>query len=131
MNKSLARPLMMAFGVTFLLIAAAMVLTPSTTADELPPAEAAGQANAVIPQEGCELLQTIQYARCGHTVVRRFAAPVEVQGQQLEAVQALYPDFTERQVGLRRFSDVLRTLERESLLTLKTDESGNMLVQIL
>jgi len=47
------------------------------------------------------------------------------------AVQALYPDFTERQVGLRRFSDVLRTLERENLLTLKTDESGNMLVHIL
>jgi len=47
------------------------------------------------------------------------------------AVQALYPDFTERQVGLRRFSDVLRTLEREHLLTLKTDESGNMLVHIL
>jgi len=47
------------------------------------------------------------------------------------AVQALYPDFTERQVGLRRFSDVLRTLEREHLLTIKTDESGNMLVHIL
>ena len=43
----------------------------------------------------------------------------------------LYPDFTERQVGLRRFSDVLRTLVREHLLTLKTDESGNMLVHIL
>lgn len=47
------------------------------------------------------------------------------------AVQALYPDFTERQIGLRRFSDVLRTLERERLLTIKTDESGNMLVHIL
>ncbi|MGN0777076.1 MAG: NYN domain-containing protein [Candidatus Ventricola sp.] len=47
------------------------------------------------------------------------------------AVQALYPDFTERQIGLRRFSDVLRTLEREGLLKLKTDEGGNMLVHIL
>ena len=47
------------------------------------------------------------------------------------AVQALYPDFTERQIGLRRFSDVLRTLEREGLLGLKTDEGGNMLVHIL
>lgn len=102
MNKSLARPLMMAFGVTILLIAAAMVLTPSTTADELPPAEAAGQANAVIPQEGCELLQTIQYARCGHTVVRRFAAPVEVQGQQLEAVQALYPAWRITEFGAKQ-----------------------------
>ena len=47
------------------------------------------------------------------------------------AVQALYPDFTERQIGLRRFSAVLRTLEREGLLRLKTDEGGNMLVHIL
>ena len=47
------------------------------------------------------------------------------------AVQAEYPDFTERTVGLRRFSDLLRVLEREKLLTLETDESGNMLVHIL
>ena len=47
------------------------------------------------------------------------------------AVQAEYPDFTERAVGLRRFSDVLRALERERLLSLETDEGGNMLVHIL
>lgn len=47
------------------------------------------------------------------------------------AVQADYPDFTERQIGLRRFSDVLRALEREGLLALETDESGNMLINIL
>ncbi len=46
------------------------------------------------------------------------------------AVQAEYPDFTERQIGLRRFSDVLRALEREKLLTIETDDSGNMLVNI-
>lgn len=46
------------------------------------------------------------------------------------AVQADYPDFTERQIGLRRFSDVLRALERERLLSLETDEGGNMLVHI-
>ena len=47
------------------------------------------------------------------------------------AVQAEYPDFTERQIGLRRFSDVLRALEREGLLRLVTDEGGDMLVDIL
>ncbi len=47
------------------------------------------------------------------------------------AVQAEYPDFTERQIGQRRFSDVLRALEREGLLTLETDEGGNLLVRIL
>ena len=47
------------------------------------------------------------------------------------AVQARYPDFNERQIGHRRFSDVLRSLEREKLLTLENDEGGNMLVHIL
>ena len=47
------------------------------------------------------------------------------------AVQAKYPDFNERQIGHRRFSDVLRSLERERLLTLENDEGGNMLVRIL
>ena len=47
------------------------------------------------------------------------------------AVQAEYPDFTERAIGLRRFSDLLRALEREQLLKLETDESGNMLAHIL
>ena len=47
------------------------------------------------------------------------------------AVQAEFPDFTERQIGQRRFSDVLRALEREGLLRLVNDESGNLLVDIL
>lgn len=47
------------------------------------------------------------------------------------AVLAEYPDFTERQIGHRRFSDVLRALERERLLRIESDEGGNMLVHIL
>ena len=47
------------------------------------------------------------------------------------AVQAEFPDFTERQIGHRRFSDVLRALEKEGLLRLVPDESGNLLVDIL
>ena len=46
------------------------------------------------------------------------------------AVQGEYPDFTERQIGQRRFSDVLRALEREGILRLVNDESGNLLVDI-
>ncbi len=47
------------------------------------------------------------------------------------AIQAEYPDYTERQIGHRRFSDVLRALEREHLLRIESDEGGNMLVNIL
>ncbi len=46
------------------------------------------------------------------------------------AVLASYPDFTERTVGHRRFSDVLRALEKEGLLRVETDDGGNMLVRI-
>ncbi|MBP3657159.1 MAG: NYN domain-containing protein [Clostridia bacterium] len=47
------------------------------------------------------------------------------------SVLSEYPDFSERQIGHRRFSDVLRALEREKLLRVVTDDSGNMLVNIL
>ena len=46
------------------------------------------------------------------------------------AVLEVYPDFSERQIGHRRFSDVLRDLEREKLLKVETDDGGNMLVRI-
>ena len=42
-----------------------------------------------------------------------------------------YPDFTERQTGHRRFSDILRELEKKKLLELEVDESGNMLARII
>ncbi|MBQ8092918.1 MAG: NYN domain-containing protein [Clostridia bacterium] len=46
------------------------------------------------------------------------------------AVLASYPDFNERQIGYRRFSDVLRDLEKSKLLKIEMSESGNMLVRI-
>ena len=46
------------------------------------------------------------------------------------AVLDVYPDFSERQIGFRRFSDVLRELERAKLLKVEMAEGGNMLVRI-
>ena len=46
------------------------------------------------------------------------------------AVLDAYPDFSERQIGFRRFSDVLRELERAKLLKVEMAEGGNMLVRI-
>ncbi len=47
------------------------------------------------------------------------------------AVQNEYPDFTERTVGFKRFSDLLRSLEKAGLLQIEMDEQKSMLVKIL
>ncbi len=46
-------------------------------------------------------------------------------------IQAAFPDFTERAIGFKRFSDVLRQMEKEKLLRLEMDEQNNMLVKML
>lgn len=89
MSQSSSRPLLMTLGVIALLIAAALLLTPSSATDELPPAQVS--AESITPQEGCELLQTLTYTRCEHTVIRRLTAPAEIYGQSLDDVQSLYP----------------------------------------
>ena len=46
-------------------------------------------------------------------------------------IQAAYPDYSERAIGFKRFSDVLRQMEKEKLLALETDEHKNILVKML
>lgn len=46
-------------------------------------------------------------------------------------IQAAFPDFTERAIGFKRFSDVLKQMEKENLLKLEMDEQNNMLVKML
>mgnify|MGYP004512932221 FL=1 len=46
-------------------------------------------------------------------------------------IQAAYPDFSERAIGFKRFSDVLRQMEKDSLLKLEMDDQRNMLIKML
>ncbi|MDO4549031.1 MAG: NYN domain-containing protein, partial [Clostridia bacterium] len=46
------------------------------------------------------------------------------------AIQAEYPDFEERQIGFKRFSDVMKRLEKEGLLKVEMDEAHTMLLKI-
>ena len=46
-------------------------------------------------------------------------------------IQAAYPDFSERAIGFKRFSDILKQMEKESLLKLEMDNQRNMLVKML
>lgn len=47
------------------------------------------------------------------------------------SVQNDYPDFTERSIGFKRFSDLLRALEKSGALKVEMDEQKTMLVKIL
>lgn len=82
-------------------IAAVTLLLPSgsTAPGELPPAQAVDSADGAKVEEGCELLQTLSYTRCEHTVTRRVTAPVELYGKTLAEVEALYPEWQITEFG--------------------------------
>ena len=42
-----------------------------------------------------------------------------------------YPDFTEKAIGFKRFSDVMKQLEKDGLLTVEMDEQKTMLIKLL
>ena len=46
-------------------------------------------------------------------------------------IQSMYPDFQEKNVGFKRFSDLLKELEKEKVLSLEMDQQRNMLVKML
>ena len=46
-------------------------------------------------------------------------------------IQSLYPGFQEKTVGFKRFSDLLKALEKEKVLTLEMDDQRNMLIKML
>ena len=46
-------------------------------------------------------------------------------------IQGLYPDFQEKNVGFKRFSDLLKALEKEKVLALEMDQQRNMLIKML
>lgn len=46
------------------------------------------------------------------------------------AIQSEYPDFDERAIGFKRFSDMLKRLEKEALVAIEMDEQHTMLIKI-
>ena len=45
-------------------------------------------------------------------------------------IQSDYPDFDERSIGFKRFSDMMKQLEKEGLLVVEMDEARTMLLKI-
>ena len=46
-------------------------------------------------------------------------------------IQAAFPDFSERSIGFKRFSDVLKQLEKDGVLVLEMDEQKTMLIKVV
>ena len=42
-----------------------------------------------------------------------------------------YPDFNERSIGFKRFSDVMKQLEKDGLVVVEMDEQKTMLIKLL
>ena len=72
-----------------LLLAGGFLLMQGEQAEE--PSYQVSMADAVRVKDGAELMQTLTYTRCAHTVTRRVTAPVELYGKTLEEVAPLYP----------------------------------------
>lgn len=45
-------------------------------------------------------------------------------------IQANYPDFSEKALGFKRFSDMLKAMEKEKLVSVELDEQGTMLIKV-
>ncbi len=46
------------------------------------------------------------------------------------AIQEEYPNFDERQIGFKRFSDIMKELEKQRMLVVEMDEAHTMLLKI-
>ena len=46
-------------------------------------------------------------------------------------IQASYPDFIEKNIGFKRFSDVMKQLEKEGMLVVEMDEQKTMLIKVI
>ncbi|MEG2605542.1 MAG: OST-HTH/LOTUS domain-containing protein, partial [Clostridia bacterium] len=45
-------------------------------------------------------------------------------------IQASYPDFSEKALGFKRFSDMLKAMEKDGLIHVELDEQKTMLIQV-
>lgn len=45
-------------------------------------------------------------------------------------IQANYPEFSEKALGFKRFSDMLKAMEKEGLITVEMDEQKTMLIRV-
>lgn len=120
--------LLMGVAVLLLLTVGAALTRAGRQAGE-EPTQQVGGADVVRVRDGAEVLQTLTYSRCEHTVTRRVTAPVELYGKTLEEVKPLYPEwqitgFSAQEVTMSRRPDLFCPAH----LVLMTDDAGRLCV---
>ena len=119
--------------VTAAVIAAGLLLLPmdahapvTEKAEELPtPPAASVDGDAQRLEKDGQIIQTMAFSRCGHSVTRRVAAPEALAGAGFDDVKAYYDAWS-----LESFSPELVTMRREIALycpmhaVLEIDEAG-------
>jgi len=97
-EKTLKNPLIL---LCFLALTAALALCllPRSAADEAEPSSPADAVNEVRLSDRSELIQTLTYTRCEHSLKRRLTAPVELYGLPLADAEALYPSWRITEYG--------------------------------
>ena len=45
-------------------------------------------------------------------------------------IQASFPGFSEKALGFKRFSDMLKAMEKEGLISVELDDQKNMLIKV-
>ena len=84
--------------------------TPDQAAENRISAESASEEGVSV-RSGCEIIQTMGFARCGHSVTRRVAAPSGVIGANFGDAQAYYSlwhieSFSPDQIAMTREIDL-------------------------
>ena len=97
--------------LTFLAVAALLMIPASAPDAPLPEGQAVALDETQRVAEGCELLQTLTYTRCTHAVTRRVAAPAELTGKALADVRPLYDaweitEFAPKLIQMRQRPDL-------------------------
>ncbi len=102
--------------VTAAAIAAALLLWPRQAeapvqekAEELPtPPAASVTGEGQRMEKDCQIIQTMAFSRCGHSVTRRVSAPEALAGEGFEAARAYYDAWS-----IESFSPENVTMQRE------------------
>ena len=119
MKKSKWRTVFRLVWITAAALAAALLLSPweaqapvQKKAEELPTPSAASVAGEG-QQMGsdCQIIQTMAFSRCGHSVTRRVAAPDALVGEGFDAARDYYEawsilSFSSENVAMRREMDL-------------------------
>ena len=79
---------------------------PAAWQETPPPAASASEAGDRIEAD-CQIIQTMGFSRCGHSVTRRISAPESTVGMDFSRLQAYYAlwqieDFSREKVTMRR-----------------------------